>query len=91
MGMLLERLGDRTPHSRSVLAADELVPVAVCRAVADATDEQPVDLPPLANAVSVDAVEGVVADQETGHVAFRYAGMAVTVHADGTIAVYEAS
>lgn len=92
MASLLDALAGREPRVTTSVSPDESVCVAVCRAVSDARGVDALDLPPLGEVVSVEALDGVASDQHgTGHVAFRYQESTVVVHADGTIAVYDDS
>ncbi|WP_080508297.1 HalOD1 output domain-containing protein [Haloparvum sedimenti] len=59
----------------------------VTRRVAEETDVDALDLPPLFDAVDPDALNALVASMETGEITFAYAGRSVTVTADGAVRV----
>ncbi|WP_255196981.1 HalOD1 output domain-containing protein [Halorarius litoreus] len=64
--------------------------IAIVEAVSAATDTATTDLPPLFEAVDVDALDTLVksrgkAGAERLTVSFTYAGVAVTVYSDGDI------
>lgn len=64
--------------------------VRIVEAVADATSRDATTLPPLQNAVDVDAINRVLADgsgDTSVHVTLEYAGRVVEVDADGAITV----
>ena len=65
--------------------------MAVVNAVASATKSDPIDLPPLYDAIEPDALDALFADtgrfasSRSGSVAFEYAGCLVTVSGDGSV------
>ena len=64
-------------------------PVAgrIVESVADSSDSDPLELPPLYERIDPDALEAFVAGTEDGLVEFRYAGHAVTVDSRGEVQV----
>lgn len=69
---------------------DESPSATVVRAVAVATDREPLALPPLGDHVDADDLDGLVgsSDGESGvRVSFRFAGCDVRVAGDGWVAV----
>lgn len=77
-------------HRASPTDAEPVV-ATISRAVGTVTDRSPLDLPPLGEVVDTDAVEAIVAsEQSSGHLAFEYLEYVVVVHADGDVAVYDA-
>ena len=67
-------------------AADEPEPEAATLAVVDAVaaceNVDPVDLPPLYEAVDTDALNAVFRSLTDGEISFSYAGYDVTLHSD---------
>ncbi|GAB3423567.1 hypothetical protein GCM10027435_29710 [Haloparvum alkalitolerans] len=59
----------------------------VTRRVAEETDTDVLELPPLFDAVDPDGLNDTVATMEAGEVTFAYAGRTVTVTADGDVRV----
>ncbi|MFO7925412.1 MAG: HalOD1 output domain-containing protein [Halobacteriota archaeon] len=57
----------------------------VIRGVSTADDSDPVELPPLYDAIDPEALDAVVKRMSDGAVSFVYAGYEVTVESDGTI------
>lgn len=55
--------------------------------VAVYSDTAPLELPPLGDAIDLDALDACIRTMEEGKIDFRYAGYAVTVHSDGTVDV----
>jgi len=80
-----------TAIKTTVTDSDSLT-VAIVSAVAESKGVAPVDLPPLYNAIDVDALSALFAptsseDRDSGQASFEYAGRAIDVNADGTVAV----
>ncbi|NHN40462.1 hypothetical protein G9C85_02270 [Halorubellus sp. JP-L1] len=67
----------------------ESVTTRIVRSVADATDSDALELPPLYDAVDPDGLETLVEGMAEGAVAFTYADRTVTVRADGHVDVDE--
>lgn len=63
----------------------------VVRVVAQETDVDPLDLPPLQYTIDADALDAAVSGLDDGSVEFDYADRCVTVHADGGVTVSEES
>jgi hypothetical protein len=61
----------------------------IVEAVADRSDADPLELPPLYDYVDPDALDAFVRGTADGVVAFRYAGDAVTVDSSGEVDVEE--
>jgi hypothetical protein len=61
----------------------------VVQAVAAARTTDPLELPPLYDAIDPDALGAVVDRMDEGEVVFTYAATEVTVTADGSVAVEE--
>lgn len=67
--------------------------MGIVETVAETVDREVLELPPLYDAVDVEALESLFVDARQGpvgpleDVSFGYAGCAVTVHADGEVAV----
>ncbi|SFP27790.1 MULTISPECIES: HalOD1 output domain-containing protein [Halolamina] len=59
----------------------------VVKSVATTTETDPLELPPLYDAIDPDALAGVVDGMNRGHVVFAYAGCTVTVTDEGSITV----
>lgn len=59
----------------------------VVEAVANDSDTDALDLPPLFDSVDPDALDGVVRSMSDGYVSFIYAGRRVTVTSRGDIRV----
>lgn len=59
----------------------------VIQAVAVYSNTDPLELPPLGDAVDPDALDACIGRMGDGQIDFRYAGYAVTVHSDGTVDV----
>jgi hypothetical protein len=75
---------------------EQLLSTTVISAVADATGAQPLDLPPLYEAINPDTLDSLFRPTDEGggvpdQITFTYSGYAVTVHGDGTVIVDEAS
>ncbi|WP_255198053.1 HalOD1 output domain-containing protein [Halorarius litoreus] len=69
---------------------DATITESIVGAVAEREGTDALSLPPLYNAVDIDALEALVAhaDASTGlSVTFRYVGWDVTVYADGSVTV----
>lgn len=67
----------------------ETVITDIVSGVATREGVDPLDLPPLYDAVDLDALEGLLATESTfdGTITFRYCGYDVTVDADRNVAV----
>lgn len=61
----------------------------VVQVVADHTDTDPLDLPPLYDAVDPDSLNAFVAQLHSGTVDFGYAGYDVSVDSDGVVTLTE--
>lgn len=64
--------------------------VGIVEAAADATDEQPIALPPLNETVDVDALNAIVGTNcpdEQITIRLQYAGAVVVIDGDGTITI----
>lgn len=61
------------------------VSVRVVQNVANTTDSDPLELPPLYDAVDPDALDTLVGRMSDGVVSFTYAGHVVTVTSEGSI------
>jgi hypothetical protein len=77
-------------------AGDGPPAVALVEAVADATDRDPLELPPLSEVIDPDALNGLLRpdpgsneDGNTVQVSFEYAGVVVLVDSTGLIEVRE--
>lgn len=68
---------------------NETVSERVIQAVATTSSADPLELPPLYDAVDPDALDSLVTEMTDGEVVFAYAGYEVTVRSDGTIMVDE--
>lgn len=81
---------DRSASSKTTLAVKDGPPSrAVVRAVADAADAEPIELPPLYEAVDTDALDAVFRGRPGGRVTFDYAGHTVTVRHNAEVTVQE--
>lgn len=69
----------------------ETVSERVIRSVAIRDDSDPLELPPLFNAIDPDVLEAGVKAISDGNIQFEFAGYAVTVYSDETVNVSEAS
>ena len=85
-----------SPENESAVrrdATDATPTEAVVDAVADARDCEPIELPPLNDAVDPDALDDLFADTPSGrprydgHLTFRYCDCTVTVSAVGIVVV----
>ena len=74
--------GNLSPFGEDATASE-----AVVAAVADRTDADPIDLPPLYEAVDADALDALFADGRPGRVSFEYAGYEVTVCGNDEVTV----
>lgn len=74
-----------TDEIRLTLDEQPAPSVAVVEAVAEATDVDPVNLPPLHDAIDTDALDTLFTDRADGVLAFEYADCEVRV--DGTTTV----
>lgn len=68
-------------------ATGESIMIAVVRAVSAYTDTAPTELPPLQHSVDIAALERLVASLDEGTVEFEHAGVALSVHGDGSVEV----
>lgn len=59
----------------------------VVQTVAETTATDPLELPPLFEAVDPDALDAFVRSLERGSVTFTYAGRSVTVDSDGSVTI----
>ena len=62
---------------------------AVIHTVARETDRDPLELPPLFDAVDPDALDALARTRRGGDVTFEYAGQTVTVDCDGQTVTVE--
>lgn len=67
------------------------VPMRVVQSVAAYSDTDPLDLPPLYNAVDPDALEVTIQTMSEGKIEFQYAGHSVTVNQEGIVEVSDTS
>lgn len=63
----------------------ETVSERVVRSVADNTNTDPLELPPLFDTVDPDALDALVRSLSDGELTFTYAGCAVTVDSTGAV------
>lgn len=78
----------RTETAAETTAAADVQPsVLVVEAVAETTGTDPLELPPLYDAIDPDALDVLVADGGQSHVEFAYDGHEIAVHEDGAVAV----
>lgn len=73
---------DERPGQWVDLTAGTTPSLAIVEAVADATDRDPTDLPPLAETADPDAIDAILTstDPDAGlYLSFRYAGVTVAV------------
>lgn len=70
-----------------MVSRDATVSERLVQAVATATDTDPLELPPLYDAVDPDALDAMVEGMADGRVSFTYAGCEITVTAEGAISV----
>ncbi|UPW00975.1 hypothetical protein M0R88_02475 [Halorussus gelatinilyticus] len=85
------------PRSKSLLTheleADQTPSEGVVAAVSAASESDPADIEPLAEAIDPDAVDALFADhydgtpRGTGYVQFAYAGYDVVVSGDGLVSL----
>ncbi|MFB6155608.1 MAG: HalOD1 output domain-containing protein [Haloferacaceae archaeon] len=68
-------------------ARSEDVVVRITEAVAASSGDDPLALPPLGNAVDVEAIEALVDDGSLRDLTFTYHGHRVTVDGDGRVRV----
>ena len=61
----------------------------VIRTVAETTETDPLELPPLYETIDPDALDALVEDMEAGTISFTYVGREITVDSDGTVTVEE--
>jgi hypothetical protein len=62
--------------------------MTVIEAVADVSDTDPTDLPPLADSINPDALDRLFTSQTVGNVSFKFAGTPVTVYATGEVLIH---
>ena len=62
---------------------------AIIEAIAEETDSDPLELPPLYNAIDPDALDRLFANREGGTVTFCCCGHKITVKQDGTVVIRE--
>lgn len=79
--------GIQNDHTTDSQEDATLASVRVIEAVAEATDEDPLAMAPLSEAIDADALDSLDAAAFDGRVQFAYAGHHVTVHGDGTVEV----
>lgn len=86
----MSRCESAQPVSQTSYSTDETPSGAVVRAVAHVENVEPTALPRLFETVDGDALDRLfeTASSDT-RCCFEYAGWAVTVHAEGTIELYE--
>lgn len=61
----------------------------VVQTVAESTHTDPMDLPPLYEAIDTDALNSILEDRTDVSVSFKYAGTRVTATSDGYITIEE--
>lgn len=61
----------------------------VIRTVAETTDTDPLELPPLYETIDPDALDALVENMTTGTISFTYAGRDLTVNSDGIVTIEE--
>lgn len=61
----------------------------VVQTVAESTNNDPVDLPPLYETIDPDALDSILEETVDGWVSFTYAGVEVTATSEGGVAVNE--
>lgn len=61
----------------------------VVRTVAETTETDPLELPPLYETIDPDALDALVEDMEAGTISFPYVGHEITVNSDGTVTIEE--
>lgn len=64
---------------------------AVIQTVAETTDTDPLELPPLYETIDPDALDALIEDMQAGSISFTYTGREITVHSDGTVTIDEPS
>lgn len=57
--------------------------------VAEQTNTEPHELPPLYDSIDPDSIDRLLTSMEHGELQFQYAGQAVTVNSDGSVDVSE--
>ena len=62
---------------------------AVIQTVAETTDTDPLELPPLYETIDPDALDALIADMQAGTISFTYTDCEITVHSDGTVTIDE--
>lgn len=67
------------------------IPVSeqVVQTVADQSDSDALDLPPLFKTLDSDALDTLIQEMNDGRISFDYAGYTITVNSQGAIAVGE--
>jgi len=60
---------------------------AITRATAEATNSQPIELPPLQEYADVDSLNALLTGSDSVEVAFEYDRVTVTIAADGKLVV----
>ena len=65
----------------------DTIPGRVVRRVATATDSDPLELPPLYEAIDPDTLDSLVEGMADGELSFAYAGHQVSVDSVGTVSV----
>lgn len=80
-------VGGDTDVVRRTLEEYEAPSVAVVEAVAEATDVDPVNLPPLHDAIDTDALDTLFIDHADGVLAFEYADCEIRLAGTTTVTV----
>ena len=65
----------------------DTIPGRIVRRVATATDSDPLELPPLYEAIDPDTLDSLVEGMADGELSFAYAGYQVSVDSVGTVSV----
>ena len=62
---------------------------AVIQTVAETTNTDPLELPPLYETIDPDALDALIADMQAGTISFTYTDCEITVHSDSTVTIVE--
>lgn len=62
---------------------------AVIESIAEETASDPLELPPLNNAINLEALDRLFVNRQGGTVTFCCCGHVITVKQDGTVAIHE--
>ena len=61
----------------------------VIQTVAETTNTDPLELPPLYETIDPDALDALIADMQAGSISFTYTDCEITVRSDGTVTIVE--